>query len=66
MTREMQIKTLRLHLIPVKMTKIKNTADNLCLKECGIKKKIPPVLVEVQTGTATLNTSLANSQKTGQ
>ena len=36
--REMQIKTtLRFHLIPVRMTKTKNTDDNLCWRGCGVK-----------------------------
>ena len=36
--REMQTKTtLRFHLTPVRMTKIKNTDDNLCWRGCGVK-----------------------------
>ena len=36
--REMQITTtLRFHLIPVRMAKIKNTDDNLCWRDCGKK-----------------------------
>ena len=42
----MQIKTLRFHLITVKMTKIKNTAK-LMLKRMRGKEKTP--LLEVQT-----------------
>ena len=39
--REMQIKTtLRFHLIPVRMAKIKNTDDNLCCKSCGVKEML--------------------------
>jgi hypothetical protein len=35
-TREMQIKvTLRFHLTPVRMAKIKNSGDNRCLQRCG-------------------------------
>ena len=34
----MQIKTtLRSHLTPVRMAKIKNTDDNLCWRSCGVK-----------------------------
>ena len=36
--REMQIKTtLRYHLTPIRMTKIKNTSDNLCWRGCGVR-----------------------------
>ena len=36
--REMQMKTtLRFHLIPVRMDKIKNTDDSLCWRGCGEK-----------------------------
>ena len=36
--KEMQIKrTLRFHLTPVKMAKIKNTDDHLCWKRYGVK-----------------------------
>jgi hypothetical protein len=39
--REMQIKTtLRFHLIPVRMTKIKNSSDSRCWRGCGEKETL--------------------------
>jgi hypothetical protein len=36
-SKEMQIKTtLRFHLIPVRMAKIKNTGDGRCWEGCGL------------------------------
>jgi hypothetical protein len=42
---EMQIKTtLRFYLIPVRMSKIKNSGDRSCWKGCGEKKNTTPKL----------------------
>ena len=58
----MQIKmTLRFHLTPVRMVKIKTSADNICWR----KRNTPPLLVGLQTGTATLEINLEVSQKIG-
>jgi hypothetical protein len=39
--REMQIKTtLRFHLTPVRMAKIKNSGDSRCWRECGETGKL--------------------------
>ena len=44
--REMQIKTtLRLHLIPVRIAKVKNSGDSRCWQGCGKKRNTPPLLV---------------------
>jgi hypothetical protein len=39
--REMQIKTtLRFHLTPIRMAKIKNTGDSRCRRGCGEKEHL--------------------------
>jgi hypothetical protein len=52
--REMQIQmTLRFHLTPIRMAKIKTIIDSTCWRECE-ERGTPPLLVELQTGTTTL------------
>jgi hypothetical protein len=42
--REMQIKTtLRFHLTPVRMAKIKNSGDRRCWGGCGERGTLPPI-----------------------
>jgi hypothetical protein len=60
--REMQIKTtLRIHLIPTRMAKIKNSVDNTCYRVCG-ERVTPPLLVELQAGITILQIILAVPQ----
>ena len=62
--REMQIKTtLRFHLTPLRMTKIKNTDDNLCWRGCGGKGNTSELLVGMQAGKTPLDVSVVISQK---
>ena len=59
--REMQIKTtLRFHLIPVRMAKIKNSGDIRYWRKCG---EFSPFLVGLQAFTITLEISLVVTQK---
>jgi hypothetical protein len=50
----------RLYLIPVRMTKVKNSGDGKNVR----KRNTPPLLVGLQAGTNTLEISLAVPQKT--
>ena len=62
--RETQIKmTLRFHLTPVRMAKIRSSGDHRCWQGC--EKRRAPLLVGLQTGTTTLEVSLAVPQKSG-
>jgi hypothetical protein len=70
--REMQIKrTLRFHLIPIKMAKIKNSGEFLnklikkMLERMWRKRNTSPSLLGLETGTTTLKTNLAVPQKIG-
>jgi hypothetical protein len=64
--REMQIKTtLRFHLTPLRIAKIKNSGDSRCWQGCG-ERNTPPLLVGLQAGTTTLDISLVVPQKIGQ
>jgi len=66
--REMQIKTtLRFHLTPVRMAKIKDQKLRLqqILERMWRKRNTPPLLVGLQTGTTILDISLEVTQKIG-
>jgi hypothetical protein len=63
--REMQIKTtLRFILTPVRMAEIKNSGDSRCWGGCG-ERGTPPLFMELQDGTTTLEINLGVPQKTG-
>jgi hypothetical protein len=64
--REMQIKTsLRFHLIPFRMAKIKNSGEKQMLVRLWRKRNTPPLLVGLQTGTTTMEKCLVVLQKIG-
>jgi hypothetical protein len=57
--REMHIKmTLRFHITPIRMAKIKNTGDSTCWRGCGDRTLL-------QAGKTTLEIYLAIPQKIG-
>ena len=59
--------TLRFHLTPVRMTKIKNSGDQRCWQGCGERgTNTPPLLVGFQASATTLEITLAVPQKIGQ
>jgi hypothetical protein len=64
--REMQIQTtLRFHLTPVRMAKIKNSGDSRFWQGCGERKNTSPLLVGLKAGTTTLEISMVVPQKIG-
>jgi hypothetical protein len=64
--RELQIKTtLRFHLTPIRMAKIKISGDRRCWRECGESIILPPLLVGLQAGTTTLEINMVVPQKIG-
>ena len=65
--REMQIKmTLRFHLTPIRMAKIKTSGDRQhMLSRMWRKRNTLPLLVGLQTGTTTLEINLEVPQKIG-
>jgi hypothetical protein len=64
--REMQIKTtLRSHLTPTRMTKIKTSSDNTCWRGYEKKRNTSPSLVGLQAPITTLEINQEVPQKTG-
>jgi hypothetical protein len=55
---------MKIHLAPVRMTKIKNSRASTTGKDVE-QGNTPPLLVGVQTRTSTLEINLAVSQKIG-
>jgi hypothetical protein len=64
--REMHIKTtMRVHLTPVRIAKIKKLRWQQRLARMWRKRNTPPLLVGLQAGTTILDISLAVPQKIG-
>lgn len=62
-SREMQIRaTLRFHLLPVRLAKIKRTKDNKCWEDVGTGNA-HSLLVGVQTCATTMDSRVENFQK---
>ena len=62
---ENQIKiTLRVYLIPFRMAEMKNTNYSLCWCWCETRENPLPLLVELPTSTANIQTNTAVSKKT--
>jgi hypothetical protein len=61
--REMQIKTnLRFQLTQVRRAKIKNSCDSRCSRGCK-ERNTPPLQVELQAGTTTLEIEFGSSSE---
>jgi len=64
--REMQIKTtLRFHLTPLRLAKIKNTGDSRFWRGCGERGTLLHCWWELQNGTTILEISLEVPQNIG-
>jgi hypothetical protein len=57
--------TLKLHLTPVRIAKIKKLCNSSGCRRCRARGNTPPLLVRVQTCTTTLEINLVVSQKIG-
>ena len=62
--REMEIKTtMRYHLTPVRMAIINKSTNDKCLQGCVEKGTLDALLVGMQIGTATVESSMEFPQK---